>query len=171
MIYIYWEILIYLDHPYSFVCNYMYRRPYHSRARTTYTSSTMISCCDFCCCCEDWVAHCLALCVVLWFLFVVLRIELLIVQLCVCCCVFCCCCGEWVAPLKQQTKTTTPHTKLNNEQLNPHNNNKNHNTTQKAKGWITQSSQQQQKHNSTHNAERWATQSSQQQKTKHHTQS
>ena len=29
-------------------------------------------------------------------------------------------------------KNTTPHTKLNDEQLNPHNNKK-HNTTQKAK--------------------------------------
>jgi hypothetical protein len=32
------------------------------------------------------------------------------------------------------TKNTTPHTKLNDEQLNPHNNNNNkYNTTQKAK--------------------------------------
>ena len=30
-------------------------------------------------------------------------------------------------------KNTTPHRKLNDEQLNPHNNNKKHNTTQTAK--------------------------------------
>jgi hypothetical protein len=34
--------------------------------------------------------------------------------------------------LTTTTKNTTPHTKLNDEQLNPHNN-KEHNTTQKAK--------------------------------------
>ena len=31
------------------------------------------------------------------------------------------------------TKNTTAHTKLNDEQLNPHNKNKKHNTTHKAK--------------------------------------
>jgi hypothetical protein len=31
------------------------------------------------------------------------------------------------------TKNTTPHTKLNDEQVIPHNNNKKHNSTHKAK--------------------------------------
>jgi len=43
------------------------------------------------------------------------------------------------------TKNTTPHRKLSDEQLNPHNKNKKHNTTHKTKRWATESSQPQQK--------------------------
>ena len=74
--------------------------------------------------------------------------------------------------LTTTTKNTTPHTKLNDEQLNPHNNNKNTTPHTKLNDKQLNPHNNNKKHNTTHKVKRWATQSSQQQqKTPHHTQS